>query len=106
MPASFFQPIGEEMLQYYNDIFDCNWPVEWAGYSLAYLVFVCSVSLYNFGHPKFLRTAPDALQVRFELSHFLVLKKYILFYRCRLLTEYCECSHDLPFCQTTHSSGL
>ena len=63
MPASFFQPVGEETLHRYNDMYQCNWGLEWSDYCLAYLVYICTVSMYNYSHPKFLRTAPEALQV-------------------------------------------
>ena len=105
MPASYFAPIGQEMLAHYNGLFECDWTMEWAGYSIAYLVFVCSVSLYNYGHPKFLRTAPDALQVRFECSINLILRKYILLNRSRLLTEFFGCSHDIRFWWMIRCSG-
>ena len=63
MPPSFFEPIGEEKLRRYNDLYGCHWGIEWADYSLAYFIYIGTVSSYNFSHPKFLRTAPDALQV-------------------------------------------
>ena len=88
-----------------SGLFECDWTMEWAGYSIAYLVFVCSVSLYNYGHPKFLRTAPDALQVRFECSINLILRKYILLNRSRLLTEFFGCSHDIRFWWMIRCSG-
>ena len=82
MPASFFKPLGENTLQRYNDMYHSNWGPEWADYCMAYLVFICSVSLYNYSHPKFLRTAPDALQVLNEPK--LELLRVNVFFRCKL----------------------
>ena len=63
MPPSFFTPLGEMFIQGYSEKFNGNWGVEWSGYSLAYLVYLCIVSMHNYGHPKFKRSAPPELQV-------------------------------------------
>ena len=63
MPPSFFEPVGPDFIQTYSDLFMANWGEEWSGYSLAYLVYICVVSMYNFSHPKFKRSAHPELQV-------------------------------------------
>ena len=63
MPPSFFEPVGASSIQTYADLFDANWGEEWGDYSLAYLVYICVVSMHNYGHPKFRRSAPPELQV-------------------------------------------
>ena len=87
MPASFFQPVGEETVHRYNDMYQCNWGLEWSDYCLAYLVYICTVSMYNYSHPKFLRTAPDALQVinkaQISISKSCRLHEYFLGSTCR-----------------------
>lgn len=63
MPPSFFNPLGLGFIQGYSEKFNADWGPEWSGYSLAYLVYLCTVSMHNFGHPKFKRSAPPELQV-------------------------------------------
>ena len=63
MPAAFFKPVGAAFIQDYNQLFQCQWGPEWGDYSLAYLIYISVVSMYNFSHPKFLHSAPAELQV-------------------------------------------
>ena len=63
MPPAFFKPVGLSFVQKYNELYQCEWGPEWADYSLAYLIYICIVSMHNFSHPKFLHSAPPELQV-------------------------------------------
>ena len=63
MPPSFFNPLGEGFIQGYSEKFNANWGDGWSGYSFAYMVYLCTVSMHNYGHPKFKRSAPPELQV-------------------------------------------
>lgn len=62
MPPSYFRPVGQAFVDHYNRRFDGQMGPEWAGYSLAYLVYCAVGSMNNFSHPGFARTAPDELQ--------------------------------------------
>ena len=69
MPSSFFKPVGTSFIQTFSDRYGSNWGEEWAGYSLGYLIYVCIVSMHNYGHPKFRRSAPPELQVIIHNMH-------------------------------------
>jgi hypothetical protein len=63
MPKAWFKPVGQAFINGYNQRFNGQLGPEWAGRTKANIIYYCVVSMYNFSHPGFNKTAPAQLQV-------------------------------------------
>ena len=63
MPKAWFKPVGQAFVKVYNQRFNGQLSNEWAGRSMANILYHCIISFHNFAHPCFDKTAPAQLQV-------------------------------------------
>jgi hypothetical protein len=63
LPKGWFKPVGQTFINVYNQRFNGQLGPEWAGRSMANILYHCIISFHNFGHPCFDKTAPAQLQV-------------------------------------------
>ena len=72
--------MGAGFINHYNNKYGQQYGPEWSEYSLLYIEFLVSIGLYNWFHPKFARTAPEAfqLQIADRLLHLLNFPNLVL----------------------------
>ena len=63
LPKAWFRPVGQTFINVYNQRFNGHLGPEWAGRSMANILYHCVISFHNYSHPCFDKTAPARLQV-------------------------------------------
>ena len=63
LPKAWFRPVGQAFINMYNQRFNGQLGPEWAGRSMANILYHCIISFHNYSHPCFDKTAPAQLQV-------------------------------------------
>ena len=63
LPKAWFKPVGQMFINKYNQQFNGHLGPEWAGRSIVNILYHVVISMYNYAHPCFDKTAPAQLQV-------------------------------------------
>ena len=70
VPKAWFRPVGQVFINVYNQRFNGHLGPEWAGRSMANILYHCVISFHNYSHPCFDKTAPAQLQVNLDPGHY------------------------------------
>jgi hypothetical protein len=71
LPKAWFKPVGQLFINKYNARFNGHLGPEWAGRNMVNIVYHVVISMYNFAHPCFDKTAPAQLQVTLLMKYYM-----------------------------------